>query len=160
MIKQRLRSNLTFFYRGQLEIPAEEDWCFDCLYLCCPGLPALVQFHFLAARWTPTQTYFGGRGVLEMVSLCNNKSGLELHSIDQTGLQLRNPPACVSLELGLKACAIMPAFIFADRHFYSYSSCFCSPPTCCSKKTSYTQSSLGGTQLPFVWFHEGLRVNR
>lgn len=34
------------------------------------------------------------------------------------------------------------------------------PPTRCSKITNHTQNSLGGTQLPFVWFHEVLWVSR
>jgi hypothetical protein len=31
------------------------------------------------------------------------------HSIDQAGLELRNPPASVSQVLGLKVCATMPS---------------------------------------------------
>jgi hypothetical protein len=34
------------------------------------------------------------------------------HSVDQAGLQLRNPPASASQVLGLKACATMPAYVF------------------------------------------------
>jgi hypothetical protein len=30
------------------------------------------------------------------------------HTVDQAGLELRNPPASVSLVLGLKACATTP----------------------------------------------------
>jgi hypothetical protein len=30
------------------------------------------------------------------------------HSVDQAGLELRNPPASASQVLGLKACATMP----------------------------------------------------
>jgi hypothetical protein len=32
------------------------------------------------------------------------------HSVDQAGLDLRNPPASASQVLGLKACATMPGF--------------------------------------------------
>jgi hypothetical protein len=32
------------------------------------------------------------------------------HSVDQAGLELRNPPASASRVLGLKACATMPDF--------------------------------------------------
>jgi hypothetical protein len=32
----------------------------------------------------------------------------ETHSVDQVGLELRNPPASASRVLGLKACATMP----------------------------------------------------
>jgi hypothetical protein len=31
------------------------------------------------------------------------------HSVDQDGLELRNPPASASQVLGLKACATMPS---------------------------------------------------
>jgi hypothetical protein len=31
------------------------------------------------------------------------------HSVDQAGLELRNPPACASQVLRLKACATMPS---------------------------------------------------
>jgi hypothetical protein len=35
------------------------------------------------------------------------------HSVDQAGLELRNPPASASQVLGLKACAITPGcFMF------------------------------------------------
>jgi hypothetical protein len=33
------------------------------------------------------------------------------HFVDQTGLELRNPPASASQVLGLKACAITPGCI-------------------------------------------------
>jgi hypothetical protein len=38
------------------------------------------------------------------------------HSVDQAGLELRNPPASASPVLGLKACATMPGsnLIFND----------------------------------------------
>jgi len=35
------------------------------------------------------------------------------HSIDQAGLELRNPPASASQVLGLKACATTPGFSYA-----------------------------------------------
>jgi hypothetical protein len=34
------------------------------------------------------------------------------HSVDQAGLELRNPPASASRVLGLKACATTPGSIF------------------------------------------------
>jgi hypothetical protein len=34
------------------------------------------------------------------------------HSVEQAGLELRNPPASASRALGLKACAITPGLIF------------------------------------------------
>jgi hypothetical protein len=43
----------------------------------------------------------------DRVSLCSpGCSGT--HSVDQAGLELRNPPASASQVLGLKACATMP----------------------------------------------------
>jgi hypothetical protein len=35
----------------------------------------------------------------------------ETHSVDQAGLELRNPPASASRVLGLKACTITPGFL-------------------------------------------------
>jgi hypothetical protein len=43
--------------------------------------------------------------------LCNSPGCPETHSVDQGGLELRNPPASASQVLGLKACATMPGFI-------------------------------------------------
>jgi hypothetical protein len=40
--------------------------------------------------------------------LCVALAVLELHSVDQAGLELRNPPASASRVLGLKACATTP----------------------------------------------------
>jgi hypothetical protein len=39
----------------------------------------------------------------DRVSLCS-PGGLGTHSVDQAGLELRNPPASASRVLGLKAC--------------------------------------------------------
>jgi hypothetical protein len=41
----------------------------------------------------------------DRVSLCSPGCPGGTHSVDQTGLELRNPPASVSQVLGLKACA-------------------------------------------------------
>jgi hypothetical protein len=49
----------------------------------------------------------GGLEFRDRVSLCN--SGCPgTHSVDQAGLELRNPPASASQVLGLKACATTP----------------------------------------------------
>jgi hypothetical protein len=45
-------------------------------------------------------------GFLDRVSLCSPGCP-GAHSVDQAGLQLRNPPASASQVLGLKACATM-----------------------------------------------------
>jgi hypothetical protein len=44
---------------------------------------------------------------LNRVSLCS-PSGPGTHSVDQAGLELRDPPASASRVLGLKACATTP----------------------------------------------------
>jgi hypothetical protein len=41
---------------------------------------------------------------------------LGTHSVDQAGLELRNPPASASLVLGLKACTTTPG---SSSFFYS-----------------------------------------
>jgi hypothetical protein len=60
----------------------------------CRGLPVkkLVTFFFLRDR----------------VSLCSPGCP-RTHSVDQAGLELRNPPASASQVLGLKACGTMPS---------------------------------------------------
>ena len=45
----------------------------------------------------------------DRVSLCSSGCP-RTHSVDQAGLELRNPPASASQVLGLKACAITPGF--------------------------------------------------
>jgi hypothetical protein len=46
---------------------------------------------------------------LDRVSLCSPGCP-GTHSVDQAGLELRNPPASASRVLGLKACTTMPSF--------------------------------------------------
>jgi hypothetical protein len=50
----------------------------------------------------------------DRVSLCS-PGCLGTHSVDQAGLELRNPPASASQMLGIKACATMPGFLFVLR---------------------------------------------
>jgi hypothetical protein len=45
----------------------------------------------------------------DRVSLCSPGCP-ETHSVDQAGLELRNPPASASQVLGLKACATTPSY--------------------------------------------------
>jgi hypothetical protein len=47
----------------------------------------------------------------DRVSLCNPGCP-GAHSVDQAGLELRNPPASASQVLGLKVCAITPALVY------------------------------------------------
>jgi hypothetical protein len=44
----------------------------------------------------------------DRVSLCSPGCP-GTHSVDQAGLELRNPPASASRVLGLKACATLPS---------------------------------------------------
>jgi hypothetical protein len=50
----------------------------------------------------------------DSVSLCSPGCP-GTHSIDQAGLELRNPPASASRVLGLKACATTPGFMVATN---------------------------------------------
>jgi hypothetical protein len=55
----------------------------------------------------------------DRVSLCSPGCP-GTHSVDQAGLELRNPPASASRVLGLKACATTPGYIpklFKRIHF-------------------------------------------
>jgi hypothetical protein len=47
----------------------------------------------------------------DRVSLCSPGCP-GAHSVDQAGLELRNPPASAFQVLGLKACATMPSFVW------------------------------------------------
>jgi hypothetical protein len=47
----------------------------------------------------------------DKVSLCSPGCP-GTHSVDQAGLELKNPPASASRVLGLKACTTTPGFVF------------------------------------------------
>jgi hypothetical protein len=53
----------------------------------------------------------------DRVSLCSPGCP-GTHSIDQAGLELRNPPASASQVLGLKACATMPGSVYFLKIYY------------------------------------------
>jgi hypothetical protein len=53
--------------------------------------------------YTNTQFYLFGFVFFKILFLCIALAVLEL-SVDQAGLELRNPPASASQVLGLKAC--------------------------------------------------------
>jgi hypothetical protein len=55
--------------------------------------------------------FLGGEGVRDRVSLCSPGCP-GTHSVDQAGLELRNPPASASQVLGLKTCATTPGDFF------------------------------------------------
>jgi hypothetical protein len=55
--------------------------------------------------------FFFGFFSEDRVSLCSPGCP-GTHSVDQAGLELRNPPASASQVLGLKACATMPGVTF------------------------------------------------
>jgi hypothetical protein len=53
----------------------------------------------------------------DRVSLC--RSGCPgTHFVDQSGLELRNPPASASRVLGLKACATTPGCVCVFKGMY------------------------------------------
>jgi hypothetical protein len=67
-------------------------------------------FSFTLRSWTFRDDYvFFFFFFLRQVSLCSPDCP-GTHSVDQAGLELRNPPASASASqvLGLKACATMP----------------------------------------------------
>ena len=51
------------------------------------------------------------------VSLCS-PGCLGTHSVDQAGLELRDPPASASQVLGLKACATTPGYGYYNSEAY------------------------------------------
>jgi hypothetical protein len=55
----------------------------------------------------------------DRISLCSPGCP-EIHSVDQAGLELRNPPASASQVLGLKACATTPGcnVCFEEKFFW------------------------------------------
>jgi hypothetical protein len=57
----------------------------------------------------------------DRVSLCSPGCP-ETHSVDQAGLELRNPPASASQVLGLKACATTPSF--NNVYYFCFIVCF------------------------------------
>ena len=52
---------------------------------------------------------------VERVYMCS-PSCPEIHSVDQAGLELRDPPACLPV-LGLKACATMSGKTLILKHY-------------------------------------------
>jgi hypothetical protein len=73
---------------------------FDFFFLVTYVLVRLLDFSlslFLGVGW--------GWWFQDRVSLCSPGCP-GTHSVDQVGLQLRNPPASASQVLGLKACVI------------------------------------------------------
>jgi hypothetical protein len=61
----------------------------------------------------------------DRVSLCN-RGCPGTHSVDQAGLELRDPPASASWVLGLKACATMPSIIYLCVWVFDCK-CVCAP---------------------------------
>ena len=56
----------------------------------------------------------------DRVSLCSPGCP-GTHSVDQAGLELRNPPASASQVLGLKVCATTAQHLFAFIHSFTHS---------------------------------------
>jgi hypothetical protein len=78
-------------------------------------------------------TFFWFLVFQDRVSLCSLGCP-GTHSVDQAGLQLRNPPASASQVLGLKSCATTPGEIL---RFYLY---------------LYNENSEHAQSPPNVWF--------
>jgi hypothetical protein len=79
-------------------------------YILAP-LPALL---FLSFLFCLIVLFFVFR---DRVSLCSPGCP-GTHSVDQAGLELRNPPASASQVLGLKACASTPTLLFLNLPRY------------------------------------------
>jgi hypothetical protein len=80
----------------------------------------------------------------DRVSLCSPGCP-GTHSVDQAGLELRNPPASASQVLGLKVCATTPGlnFIFKKQNFFEVLNfLFLSLATATSIKTGYTYKDI------------------
>jgi hypothetical protein len=73
-------------------------WCFVCLFL---GLFVCLFFVFR-----------------DRVSLYSSPGCPGTHSVDQPGLELRNPPASASQMLGLQACATTARLCFVFVLFF------------------------------------------
>jgi hypothetical protein len=88
----------------------------------------------------------------DRVSLCSPGCP-GTHFVDQTGLELRNPPASASQVLGLKACATTTwqnlAFIYVttDQHFPPH-------PTPSPGPSAPPQQILSGINPPAMWIPE------
>jgi hypothetical protein len=67
------------------------------------GKSTVGKCQILLVKQKPVNFFFVWTGFL-----CIALADLGLNSVDQAGLELRNPPASASQVLGLKACAIMP----------------------------------------------------
>jgi hypothetical protein len=83
-------------------------------YLKQPGFPLFNSFLVSTGKQADSPVSFFslfmggvGWGVRDRVSLYSPGCP-GTHFIDQTGLELRNPPAYASQVLGLKACATTP----------------------------------------------------
>jgi hypothetical protein len=76
--------------------------------LCHLNISIRCYSIYQVCSWQLLYPFFLGGGFRDSVSLYS--SGCPgTHSVDQAGLELRNPPASASRVLGLKVCAIMPA---------------------------------------------------
>jgi hypothetical protein len=95
----------------------------DC---CLPGSSLSQTLHKLAVTLNSqgvrrvasfSHFYFYFLVFWDRVSLCSPACP-GTHSVDQAGLELRNPPASASRVLGLKACATMLGFTFTFVLFF------------------------------------------
>jgi hypothetical protein len=70
-----------------------------------------IKCHFLYPKGMGSQDFFCLFVFQDRVSLCSPGCPAT-HSVDQAGLELRNPPSSASRVLGLKACVTT-----AQRYF-------------------------------------------
>ena len=81
-------------FHGYFVLPSKKD-------------PSIYTLVFLFLSFLFLFCFWFGLVFWDRVSLCSPGCP-GTHSVDQAGLELRNPPACASRVLGLKACAITP----------------------------------------------------
>ena len=99
-------------------MPVPSSHCSDFITLTLCNLKSELQYPFLSSLscFYPVVCLFVF--VCLFVCLFRDRVSLngcgcpETHSIDQAGLELRNPPASASQVLGLKACATTAQQIF------------------------------------------------
>jgi hypothetical protein len=74
------------------------------------------------------------------------------HSVDQAGLELRNPPASASRVLGLKACATTPGGIFLSTYKTS---------ALCMQDSLSLPPTTNSSPAPFTFIlRQGLRISQ
>jgi hypothetical protein len=84
-----------------------------CGPLCLPFFPVCLSGIIGFALWNPSPLFYLFIFFWDRVSLCSPGCP-GTHSVDQAGLELRNPPASDSQVLGLMACATTARLPFSN----------------------------------------------